>query len=57
VLAAAAGSKSQADAARGLLVAGALWFIGDSVRERRRYLAGLAEQAAQRHRAWAVRTG
>jgi signal transduction histidine kinase len=55
VLAAAAGSKSQADAARGLLVAGALWFIGDSVRERRRYLAGLAEQAAQRHRAEAER--
>jgi hypothetical protein len=45
-LAAPANSRSQADAARSLLVAGALWFVGDSARERRRYLAGLAEQAA-----------
>jgi signal transduction histidine kinase len=50
-LTAPANSRSQADALRGLLVAGALWFVGDSVRERRRYLAGLAEQAAQRRRA------
>jgi signal transduction histidine kinase len=41
-------SRSQTDAVRGLLVAGALWFIGSSVRARRSYLAGLADQAAQR---------
>jgi signal transduction histidine kinase len=41
-------TKSQTDAVRGLLVAGALWFIGSSVRARRSYLAGVAEQAAQR---------
>jgi signal transduction histidine kinase len=46
---------TQLDPARGPLVAGALWFIGDSVRERRRYLAGLAEQEAQRRRAEAER--
>ncbi len=51
VLTAAAASKSQADAVHSLLAAGALWFIGDSVRERRRYLAGLAEQAEQRRQA------
>ena len=44
-------SRSQTDAVRGLLVAGALWFIGSSVRARRSYLAGLAEQAAERQRA------
>jgi signal transduction histidine kinase len=51
VLTAAADLKSQADAVHSLLAAGALWFIGDSVRERRRYLAGLAEQAEQRRQA------
>jgi signal transduction histidine kinase len=51
VLTAAADSKSQADAVHSLLAAGALWFIGDSVRERRKYLAGLAEQAEQRRQA------
>ena len=49
-------SKSQTDAVRGLLVAGALWFIGSSVRARRSYLAGLADQAAQRQQAEAVRS-
>jgi len=48
---AAFGTWSQEDLARSLLVAGALWFVGDSVRERRRYLAGLAEQAALRQQA------
>jgi len=51
----AMGHHTQLDPARGPLVAGALWFIGDSVRERRRYLAGLAEQEAQRRRAEAER--
>jgi signal transduction histidine kinase len=49
-------SRSQTDAVRGLLVAGALWFIGSSVRARRSYLAGLADQAAQRERAEAERS-
>jgi len=47
----ALGHDAHLDPARGPLVAGALWFIGDSVRERRRYLAGRAEQEAQRRRA------
>jgi signal transduction histidine kinase len=51
VLAAVASGRSEADVGRSLLVAGSLWFIGDSVRERRRFLRGQAEQAAQRHRA------
>jgi len=55
VLAAETGGWTRQDMARGLLVAGALWFVGDSVRERRRYLAGLAGQAAQRERAEAER--
>jgi signal transduction histidine kinase len=50
-LAATFSSWGQQDLARSLLVAGALWFAGDSVRERRRYLAGLAEQAALQQRA------
>jgi len=45
------GHHAQLDPVRGPLVAGALWFIGDSVRERRRYLAGVAEQEAQRRQA------
>ena len=56
MLTAAAGARSQQDMVRGLLVAAALWFVGDSVRERRRYLAGLAEQAAQQQRAEAERS-
>jgi signal transduction histidine kinase len=55
VLAAFAGGHTKVDPFRGELVAGALWFIGDSVRERRRYLAGLADQEAQRRRAEAER--
>ena len=34
----------------GIVVAVAAWFVGDSVRVRRVYIAGLAEQAAQRQR-------
>jgi signal transduction histidine kinase len=39
------------DRVHSLVAAGAIWFVADSVRERRRYLAGLAEQAAQRRQA------
>ena len=39
------------DRVHALLATGAIWFVADSVRERRRYLAGLAEQAAQRQQA------
>jgi signal transduction histidine kinase len=34
----------------GIVVGIAAWFVGDSVRARRTYVAGLAEQAAQRQR-------
>jgi signal transduction histidine kinase len=37
-------------AALGVVSATAAWFVGDSVRVRRVYVAGLAEQAAQRQR-------
>ena len=43
------------DRVHALLAAAAIWFVADSVRERRRYLAGLAEQAAQRQQAEAER--
>jgi signal transduction histidine kinase len=49
-------SRSQTDAVRGLLVAGALWFVGGSVRERSKYLAGLAGQEAERRQAEAERS-
>ena len=39
-----------ANAPLGVLVAVAAWFVGDSVRVRRVYVAGLADQAAQRQR-------
>jgi len=39
------------DRVHSLVAAGAIWFVADSVRERRRYLAGLAEQAVQRRQA------
>jgi signal transduction histidine kinase len=55
-LTAASYSRSQTDAVRGLLVAGALWFVGGSVRERSKYLAGLAEQEAERRQAEAERS-
>jgi hypothetical protein len=44
LIAASAGGHSPADTAHSLLTAGALWFVGDSVRERRRYLAACREQ-------------
>ncbi len=55
VLAAAASSARQVDWVRSLVVCAAMWFVGDSVRERRRYLAGLAEQAEQQRLAEAER--
>jgi signal transduction histidine kinase len=52
VVAAAAAAHSQTDTAHSLLAAGAMWFVGYGVRERRRYLA---EEQAQRERAEADR--
>ena len=43
------------DRVHALLAAAAIWFVADSIRERRRYLAGLAEQARQRRQAEADR--
>jgi signal transduction histidine kinase len=48
LIAASASAHGPADTAHSLLTAGALWFVGDSVRERRRYLAACREQEAQR---------
>jgi len=52
LLTAAAGTRGPVDTAHSVLTAGALWFVGDSVRERRRYLA---EEAALRQRQEAER--
>jgi signal transduction histidine kinase len=48
LIAASAGAHGPADKVHSLLAAGALWFVGDSVRERRRYLAARREQEAER---------
>ena len=48
LIAASATAHGPVDTAHSLLTAGALWFVGDSVRERRRYLAACREQEAQR---------
>ena len=48
LIAASAGAHGPADKVHSLLTAGALWFVGDSVRERRRYLAACREQEARR---------
>jgi signal transduction histidine kinase len=50
LIAASAGAHGPADTAHSLLAAGALWFVGDSVRERRRYLAACREREAERGR-------
>jgi signal transduction histidine kinase len=50
-----ASDRMLVDKVHSMLAAGAIWFVADSVRERRRYLAGLAEQAAQRQQAEAER--
>ena len=52
VIAAAAASHSQTDTVHSMLAAGAMWFVGYGVRERRRYLA---EEQAQRERVEAER--
>ena len=51
LLTAAATARSQDVMLHSMLAAAAMWFVGYGVRERRRYRAGLAEQAAQRQRA------
>jgi signal transduction histidine kinase len=48
LIAASAGARGPVDTVHSLLAAGALWFVGDSVRERRRYLVACREQEAQR---------
>jgi signal transduction histidine kinase len=53
LIAASAASHAPADTTHSLLAAGAFWFVGDGVRERRRYLA---EQEAQRERGEAERS-
>jgi signal transduction histidine kinase len=50
-----ASDRMLVDRVHSMLAAGAIWFVGVSVRERRRYLAGQAEQAAQRLQAEAER--
>jgi signal transduction histidine kinase len=53
VIAAAVGAAThprEGDATFSVLLAVAAWFVGDSVRERRIYLAGLAEQQEQKER-------
>jgi signal transduction histidine kinase len=52
LIAAAAGTRGPVDTAHSVLTAGALWFVGDSVRERRRYRA---EEAALRQQQEAQR--
>jgi signal transduction histidine kinase len=51
LLTAAATARTQNVVLHSMLAAAAMWFVGYGVRERRRYRAGLAEQAAQRQRA------
>ena len=55
-LLAAIASRGQRVLLHSMLAAAVVWFVGDVVRERRRYLAGLAEQAWQRQRADAERS-
>jgi signal transduction histidine kinase len=55
LLTAAATAHAQSVMLHSMLAAAALWFVGAGVRERRTYLAGEAEQAAQRQWAEAER--
>jgi signal transduction histidine kinase len=48
LIAAAVGARGPVDTAHSVLTAGALWFVGDSVRERRRYRAEKAALREQR---------
>jgi signal transduction histidine kinase len=54
-LLAAIASHGQRVLLHSMLAAVVVWFVGDAIRERRRYLAGLAEQTWQRQRADAER--
>jgi len=56
LLAAAATAHTQNVMLHSMLACAAMWFVGTGVRERRRYLAGLAEQEAQRQRGEAERS-
>jgi signal transduction histidine kinase len=38
------------DVTTNIVIAGAAWFVGDSIRSRRAYIAGMAQQAEQRQR-------
>jgi signal transduction histidine kinase len=44
------GSVTTSDVTTNIIVAAAAWFVGDSVRARRAYIAGLTRQAEQRQR-------
>lgn len=55
LLTAAATARGQNVMLHSMLAAAAMWFVGAGVRERRKYQAGLAEQAAQQRRAEAER--
>jgi signal transduction histidine kinase len=50
VLVATASSHGESDTAHSMLAAGAMWFVGDGVRERRRYLAERGRLAVQQER-------
>jgi signal transduction histidine kinase len=50
VMAAAAASRRDADTAHSMLAAAAMWFVGDGVRERRRYQAERARLAVREER-------
>jgi len=50
LLTAAATAHSQSVMLHSMLAAAALWFVGDGVRERRKYQAGVAEQEERRRR-------
>jgi signal transduction histidine kinase len=55
LLSAAAAGRTSSGLLHSMLVAAAMWFAGDGVREHRRYRAAIAEQAAQRQQAEAAR--
>lgn len=56
LLAATVTARTQQVLLHSMLAAAALWFVGDGVRERRKYRTGVAEQEAQRRRAQAERS-
>ncbi len=54
LLSAAAAGRTDSELLHSMLAAAAMWFVGVGVRERRKYQAGVAEQAAQRQQAEAA---